>query len=1262
MLKVLKETKVSIQPDSTESIVNISVPSPQQPAGHVEFAVQHHSPIEDGTSTDKFLATQASVYFRKRKTYPRCILWRVVGSDRVLELRSADLTRSVHEPQEADLTLRLNFPDVILPHGVGLSDEEDDDAISIFVITASRQLYTLDLQSHCFLNVDAIKKNVADWCKAYRPPPLSFTHPYLLCASTPLEVFISLHSGALLRLTRKSGTDGSSWSLITFDERPWSASLRGFVKRGNSNSVQNNGKSLDPNTPTAIAITPDQAFVVIICLNHSLKIWNLASHRLVASKDLLASTSRSDALPNPTEFALIRVFTAETTAGAMYYMITFTPHDDSQFKVWAVKGSLTSHLEIENMFPDSKLKAIEPNSPGHLLWNITDFEVVPSYGGKTLTLWVLWRGNGLYQLHSIRFDLQNLPNVWQSNWTRTALEIHSDLPPTLLRPGMVDPTSEWLEFIFSPGRYPLTVIQASLSIFLQPIKPNEVNINRKKPSELQQQACQAIQDSLELQRCADGTIDFSRYCKALDGKWRRLWHIIEGVNRKRFETLSLAYDRYSDSPWVLFTDGCALFRECSSTEVLFHNDASSLRENLPIASRDWLHPNSIVELGDHPDESAKLVSLAASFRKMLNPELSRACRSALHTELFMEISLSAEERLLAFHERCGFSDLLTDNVYEIASANIDQSLQIDKLSTDMFFAVLDTIPSGFSGRDSNLLSTKFGYSVVMEGVMETIYLIKQTFYDLLLLIVFIDVELKPENSFDLNGPELFATIVSLLKEYELLDWLGSNTRLSPKGQNSGIIDAKSDHASRTCAFDRANSLSILEDLFASHIKSNPTVGVSQLHTLTRQIRDVISWATRQGGVSLENVLVYIQCDLISSGNIDLATNFFRFQPNTSWSTYVKGRLYLAKCDFDAAAASFQRSSYTLSYGKPIGDLQEMSSNLIDSIAKNSFYNGLPQYLLHVAGLFEQAKSPTHAAHFLELALQASGPNDPDFDLMPHLFRAYLKTNHIDKAYATLLQHPDGSVSRSDLEALVETSFAVHGSNAASFRKFLRLPLYSNSNICNQLDEILASLAEKQKLSPPPGSQRAITPSSMEYLTTLKAIHIARSDFENAARTSYQILCRLRETKKDLPTNIYSAELAQEDADPIMNELLELINLLELMESDEAYVLVDPSQYRTSSVKPDEIESGPGTGQVKSPPDNDITMYTPDASVSDLASPNVKAETPKKAKPSAYVVLTLDSLRREYQTELDRMCKIQAGDWEYGDVQTWPVTGDNNGTI
>lgn len=213
MAKIYKDTRVDLRPFSPATVANIHVSpdgAPRGPRFSISSTPGPDLPIakDEDEFARRYLASQGAVYFRKRRAYPRTFLWRVVNDNKVLEIQCADLTKSGTEHHEYNVTLRFHFQEQIFPSGVALADHEDHEVLNIFVITTARQLHTLSLRPEFFRRIDAIDDNVTEWCKTYAPAPLSFYQPHRLHASSPLELFISLDNGALLRLTRRAGDDG----------------------------------------------------------------------------------------------------------------------------------------------------------------------------------------------------------------------------------------------------------------------------------------------------------------------------------------------------------------------------------------------------------------------------------------------------------------------------------------------------------------------------------------------------------------------------------------------------------------------------------------------------------------------------------------------------------------------------------------------------------------------------------------------------------------------------------------------------------------------------------------------------------------------------------------------------------------------------------------------------------------------------------------------------------------------------------------------
>ncbi|KAJ5246873.1 hypothetical protein N7468_001856 [Penicillium chermesinum] len=1036
----------------------------------------------------------------------------------------------------------------------------------------------------------------------------------------------------------------------------------------------------------------------------------MATNKLAATKDLLNRPMDPDTVPytlNPAESSFIRVFNAERAMDGShrFYVVTYSPFEEGRFKFWAVKGGLTSDLIIEDLFPNDSFRPVDPDVTGNMFWSIADFQVKSMEEGKGMELWVLWRNHGLYQLYSVHFDLQTLTTDWANNWVSTTFETHRQeaLPASTLD-DVVDPTEEWLKYLLHPNRYLPEVLETAIAIYQEALKPlssSSSPILLKKEVPLAERLCSTIAATVSLRKFSEDEMDYSRYRLDTDAKWRQFWQVAEDLNKRRFEPVSLAYDSYAEIPWLLLSDSCAVIRECNTTELLAYNSGLELSKDRATIISRWRHRNVPSELGMQYEEASSLIKVAAEFKKRFSPELNSACEAALEAELFTEPSSSITDRIEAFRERCEFGERISNKMFDGLVAALNENLDAGNLHSEIFYFIIKTLPLKFSGKDSELLSTHFGERVTISGVFETVLLTRQLLFNLLILITFVDGEIEQADSSTFDPAELFTTFIDLLREYEMVFWLGSNvrkrshTRSPQSGAEPGTpVFSLKDRGSKS----HAPTVTILEDLFVHHIKPHQTIGLPQSYTLSLGVKDLLAWVARPGEVAYPNALAYIQCDLIANNNIDLAWDFLRFQADTSWSTYVKGRLHVAMSEFDTAAIYFRKAAYLLSCGKPLGNLYEMSSTLLDLVSVNSFHNGIPKYYQHILSIFEKARSFSYVAEFASLALQtleseACAEQTPEYaslrtDLLSRLFHASVKTCQFDQAYSALARYPDLALQRSALTSLISTILAVSGPSTAGLEQILRFPTAFTPNIASHIDDTLLKFALKQQSFPSwldldeRGSE-----SSPDYHRILQAYRIARNDYRGAAEIAYRNVQRLRQARETsssavLKKNLKSEEAVVAEDDPeskeIRIELLSLINLLASVDKSEAYILVEKGP----------LASPIANGRRNSQTDHDGNVFMEDVdagspsafnskrrsssasfssagrrgSRSSIGGQNGVAFKPAVESPKERIIVTLEHLRREYQSELDRVSRIERGDWEFGFLEDDEQDFDNDETM
>ena len=277
-------------------------------------------------------------------------------------------------------------------------------------------------------------------------------------------------------------------------------------------------------------------------------------------------------------------------------------------------------------------------------------------------------------------------------------------------------------------------------------------------------------------------------------------------------------------------------------------------------------------------------------------------------------------RIQAFYNRSNFETDITDAQFNDLLSALEPLGGLEALNTDTLGSIVQTLlPSTMSTEPSGLQSTEFGLRVLVRGAQEMIHLHRSMLCDLLALIVFVEVDIDHEEMAleNFDASQLFNHVVDVLKQYQMLDWLARNVR--PERENP---PGEQDDIQETKASDLRVS-SVLENLFAADPSPQSCHAQAQSAAITHGIEDILKWVL--GGndqlVTLEDVLVHIQCDLLAQGNIDLATDFFRYQPSTAWSTYIKGRLNLKLGEYAQASIYFQKASFNLCKSHPVPFLQ-----------------------------------------------------------------------------------------------------------------------------------------------------------------------------------------------------------------------------------------------------------------------------------------------------------------------------------------------------
>ena len=863
------------------------------------------------------LAKSGSIFFSSRTRYPRSIQWRTIKQNQVLELRSVDLIRRDAETNESVVIIQLAFPSPIREGCIALADTDDQDTFSLFVISKDLELRTFTLKRGFFCHPTASEEEVRKWCKTFRPASFTISTPYRLAAENSLQVIVSLSDGRLLNLTRKVGDDGSSWHETAYSDGRWTSLLSGLVRWQGSNAVQHDGVLLDPNTAASLALSPNKQHAYAVCLNHTMRVWSLNMPKSVFFVDLLGQqhdvSGNSNVTLDPGSFYKIQIFQAEEGAsGDQYYVMTFSPGNLGRFKIWGVRDPDEPSIGIRDMYPEYALRPPDPDpSPeSKAIWKVSDFYVKSTNERNGTELWVLMRSSKQYRLYNLNFDLEDVGSQWQNDWSMTVLETLDQHPdPYVFNNTSEDVNDAWLDLLLYPGRFSDTILETAMMMY-SAARNTEPLSDAKAP--IKERLFRAVKSRCQLRQNDEGDIDFQKYQDDISQEWFLYWQYARDLNSSRWGVISIVYDAQLDGPGILFADGFSIVRDCDRLEILANNTPLGLKKSM------HLMENPSIELGAGDREQklpqllAVIVAAAASFTQAFDYRLIQTYRRILATELWQDPLYSAPNRIHSLYDLFEFEDEIADNEIANLEASLEPIGGYHNLSTGSFLAIIDELSDSMSGELTGLSSTKLGLKVLSQGSLDMVDLHEQTLLSLLLLLVFInrevDTEENPLENFD--GVRLYLRLIDQLKKCHLMQWLGRNFRVwNDRGVNASsrtnrdvVLNSNSDIVS-----------SVLENLFAIDTEPQLYAGQSQKSAVTQTIQDVLKWCVggNDASVSLDRVLVHIQCDLLKNDNINLATDFLRFQPSTAWATYIRGRLCFLKGEIDQSAVLFKKAAFKL---------------------------------------------------------------------------------------------------------------------------------------------------------------------------------------------------------------------------------------------------------------------------------------------------------------------------------------------------------------
>lgn len=695
-------------------------------------------------------------------------------------------------------------------------------------------------------------------------------------------------------------------------------------------TIRWNNTDVEPTAAVSIALSPDEAHIWTVSLDHTLRARSVKTSKIGVQMDLLGDNNRepqkaSQYFIGAAQPQVMQIVQAkEDYSTDPYYIVTYSPKQH-QFKFWAVTDADSHAHGITDVKPEMSFVPPVDEMMNTTVWNLEEFHVKAEPSWASAQLWIRARSGPNSRVYTVRFNLlglqSDLEQAWKTEWvcvspgslTIEALRINPDYPGDPSVPDSSNPsmTERWLEFLFVPGRFTTPTLETALLVYRRgfalkrsPVKTLAATSSSRQS--LKERLCTAIASNVALERMHAGEIDYDRYEADVGSQWQVFYGLVRDLHKQRSESLRLVYDPAEDLPWLLLTDYVCPIRQFSEVEVMRAN-----AEILP----DHIDANGPIYRALEDDGSidvARLLSAARIFRQSLTSSFHQPLQLAIAAEILQEPSTSVTDRVKSFYERCGLESQVTDEDVDRLYEAMDELGGLQELTTSNFLAALERLNEKPRGHHERNEVTKFGVRALLRGAQDTVAFGTEVLLDLLVLVVFCAFEFKAEEmSPHFDAADIYVELIPKLKEHAVLTWLTTKSRHESSGRRhrSSRTSIGSLSQSQGPSDPADQTMTIMESLFVGDWSGMLFPQGSESMRLTYWIR---AWTFgSQLGQQYDFITANVMADLLKRGNIELSSDFLRFLPATPWATYLRARMHLSLEEYSMAAVYFKRPALGL---------------------------------------------------------------------------------------------------------------------------------------------------------------------------------------------------------------------------------------------------------------------------------------------------------------------------------------------------------------
>ncbi len=629
----------------------------------------------------------------------------------------------------------------------------------------------------------------------------------------------------------------------------------------------------------------DTAFLFTVCLDHRLRIWNLAKGEIAASGDILGRQRDAQDVGkwtiDPSQANLVRVV---GLSQGVCLCVTFSPVGAGEFKFWKVTALPDGKINIEPYL--EARQPLTPPTPSSDVWTLADFGVSHA-GHKGISLWILWKNNLVYRVMTLGCAPENIDLSWSSDWISVFADNSMPMAQTS---GPCDPTGpaeKWLQLMFFPGRFSKATLETALAMYERGLGSSK-EVSSRGSKGLAESICSVLGSTATLEKGSAGGMDYDQFRSTSEIQWRRFYRLVIELDKQRGEALSLAVDPISGLAWVVCADFIAAIRDCSPLDRVYHN---------------------LLAPGNGYHNIARLLTAASNFLDSFSDGMLQLCESTLRSELFEDSSKTDPERLQFISDKAGFWRQVSEedcaNVTDLLGDNFKL---VNMTLYDQLFSLADQTDDA-NGRDVRHPFTQFGQKLSIKGIQDTAELHWQIFFSQLVLLVHMEFEFDQEEDalharFDVGS--VYRRMIMALKRLELVRWLAKSEFSVALSKSERSSFSGSPTSSRR-GFEETQVITALEGSVGHLLGLGDLSGGMLASHISDLITDICA---PDGTVELDPAM--IQCMLLKRDRPDLALELGSFANHNPFSAYVQGRVFLALREYATSASYFRKAAVGLS--------------------------------------------------------------------------------------------------------------------------------------------------------------------------------------------------------------------------------------------------------------------------------------------------------------------------------------------------------------